>query len=109
MISSKKTKTPYKLWKSRVLNIGYFKVFDSKCFILNTKERFENFDSNLDIGILFGYSSTGKVYRVFNKRTLVVEESVHVIFDETNLLDQEKCIENDVGLKIPLEKMSIQN
>ena len=34
--------------------------------------------------IFLRYSTTSKVYRVFNKRTLVVEESVQVAFDETN-------------------------
>ena len=32
----------------------------------------------------FGYSQTSKAYRVFNKRTLVVEESMHIVFDEAN-------------------------
>ena len=36
----------------------------------------------MDKGIFLGYSSTSKAYRVFNKRTLTVEESVHVAFDE---------------------------
>ncbi|XP_073152674.1 uncharacterized protein [Henckelia pumila] len=35
-----------------------------------------------DEGIFLGYSSISKAYRVFNKRTLNVEESIHVIFDE---------------------------
>lgn len=29
-----------------------------------------------------GGSSSSKAYRLFNKRTLCIEESVHVIFDE---------------------------
>lgn len=33
-----------------------------------------------------GYSSVSKAYRVFNKRTFNVEESIHIIFDETDLL-----------------------
>ena len=37
----------------------------------------------MDIGIFLGYSSISKAYRVFNKRTLVIEESMHVIFDES--------------------------
>jgi hypothetical protein len=32
-----------------------------------------------------GYSSSSKAYRVFNKRTLIAEESIHVTFDETLL------------------------
>jgi len=33
--------------------------------------------------IFLGYSSNSKAYRVFNKRTLTFEESIHVAFDET--------------------------
>ena len=73
-------KTPYELWKNKKPNIGYFKVFGCKCFILNTKENLGKFDSKLDIGIFLGYLSFSKAYIVFNKRTLVVEESMHVIF-----------------------------
>ena len=74
-------KTPYELWKDRKPNSDYSKVFECKCFILNTKDNFLKFDSKSDVGIFLGYSITIKVYRVFNKRTLVVEESMHVIFD----------------------------
>ena len=41
-----------------------------------------------------------KVYRIFNKRTLVVEESMHVVFDESNSLDPKKdicSVDDDVG------------
>ena len=37
----------------------------------------------MDKGIFLGYSSTSKAYRVYKKRTLIVEESVHVAFDKT--------------------------
>ena len=32
-------KTPYELWHGKIQNIGYFKVFGCKCFILNNKEK----------------------------------------------------------------------
>ena len=38
-----------------------------------------------------GYDSNSSFYRVFNKRTLTVESSVHIIFDEINLPKVEKC------------------
>jgi hypothetical protein len=107
LVSRKNTKTPYELWKNRVPNISYFKVFGCKCFILNTKENLGKFDSKSDVGIFLGYSPTSKAYRVFNKRTLVVEESMHITFDETNSLDQEKGI--NVGLEIPFEQMNTQD
>ena len=31
--------------------------------------------------MFLGYSLTSKAYRVFSKRTLVVEESIHVFYD----------------------------
>ena len=64
--------------------IGYFKVFGCKCFILNTKDNLGKFDFKLDDGIFLGYSQTSKAYRVFNKRTLVVEVSMNIIFYEAN-------------------------
>ena len=56
----------------------------------NGKDVLGKFDLRSDEGIFLGYSSHSKAYKVFNKRTLCVEENVHVFFDESNSL-----IEND--------------
>ncbi|KAH9698219.1 hypothetical protein KPL71_023937 [Citrus sinensis] len=88
-------KTPYELWKDGKPNIGYFKVFGCKCFILNTKDNLGKFDPKSDIGIFLGYSNSSKAYRVYNKRTLVVEESMHVTFDESNPSSTKKGVVND--------------
>ncbi|KAH9770099.1 Integrase catalytic domain-containing protein [Citrus sinensis] len=88
-------KTPYELWKDRKPNIGYFKVFGYKCFILNTKDNLGKFDPKSNVGIFLGYSNSSKAYRVYNKRTLVVEESMHVTFDESNPFSAEKGVAND--------------
>ena len=102
-------KTPYELWKGRKPNIGYFRVFGCKCFILNTKDNLGKFDSKSDISIFLGYSTTSKVYRVFNKRTLVVEESMHVSFDETYSPPEKKSIEDDdvVGVEQNLSDLKL--
>ncbi|XP_073121207.1 uncharacterized protein [Henckelia pumila] len=69
-------------------NVSYFKIFGSKCFIHNNgKNHLTAFDAKSDEGIFLGYSSISKAYRVFNKRTLNVEESIHVIFDEDLTID----------------------
>ena len=73
-------KTPYKLWKGRKPNISYFHIFGSKCFILNTK--ISKFDPKYDLGVFLGYSSISKAYRVYYKRTQVVEETIHISFEE---------------------------
>ncbi|KAH9802698.1 hypothetical protein KPL71_001497 [Citrus sinensis] len=88
-------KTPYELWKDRKPNIGYFKVFGCKCFVLNTKDNLGKFDPKSDVGIFLGYSNSSKAYRVYNKRTLVVEESMHVTFDESNSSSTEKVVVDD--------------
>ena len=78
-------RTPYDLWKGKLPNISYFHAFGCKCFVHNNgKKTLGKFDAKSDEGIFLGYSSISKAYRVFNKRLEKVEESIHVIFDETN-------------------------
>jgi len=33
---------------------------------------------------LVSYSMHSKAYRVYNKRTRLIEESIHIVFDESN-------------------------
>ena len=78
-------KTPFDLWFCKTPQISYFKVFGCKCFILNTKDNLDKFDPESDKGIFLGYSSRSKAYRIYNKRTLTIEESMHVNFDENHI------------------------
>ncbi|GMP28099.1 hypothetical protein CsSME_00003780 [Camellia sinensis var. sinensis] len=79
-------KTPYELWHDRKPNISHLHVFYCKCFVHNNgKDNLGKFDSKSDEVIFLSYSLTSKVYRVFNKRTFTVEESIHVAFDEINI------------------------
>ena len=55
-----------------------------------------------------GYNSNSASYRVFNKRTLIVESSVHVTFDESNLLKAENGSASDVDrLTTDLEDLDL--
>ena len=83
-------KTPYKLWKGRKPNVKYFRIFSSTCFILKDRENVEKFDSRSDEGIFLGYSSKRKAYRVYNKRTKKVMETVNVMIDEASESSLEK-------------------
>jgi len=75
--------TPYELFKGRKPNVTHLKIFGCKCFVLNNgKENLGKFDSKADEVIFLRYSLTSKAYRIFNRRTLNMEESVHVVFDE---------------------------
>ena len=78
-------KTPYELFNGRKPNISHLKVFGCSCFVLNNgKESLGKFDEKADLGIFISYSLTSHAYRVYNKRLMTVEESVHVVFDEVD-------------------------
>ena len=73
----------------------------------NGKDNLGKFDSKSDEAIFLGYSLTSKAYRVFNKRTLVVEESIHVAFDETNIFAQKQIDSDNIDLEPNVEDSSI--
>ena len=66
-----------------------------------------------DIGIFLGYSTHSKAYWVYNKRNLVIEEIIYVVFDETpttNDLVVEKDLSDDdaITLENEIEKLSME-
>ena len=89
-------KTLYELWKGRKPNVKYFRIFGSTCFILKDRENVEKFDSRNDEGIFLGYSSTSKAYRVYNKRTMKVIETVNVVIDESSDSSSENVLRNSL-------------
>ena len=100
MIRSILNKTPYELLRGRKPNISHLRCFGAKCYVHNNgKNWLSKFDPLSDEAVFIGYSNHSKAYRVYNKRTLCVEESIHVIFDENDLLtyqeDDEDEDEND--------------
>ena len=71
-------------------------IFGCKYFVLNNdKESLGKFDAKADEAIFLGYSLQSKTYRVFNRRTLCLEESIHVVCDETNSVVQENSLEDE--------------
>ncbi|GJS17805.1 retrovirus-related pol polyprotein from transposon TNT 1-94 [Tanacetum coccineum] len=76
-------KTPYELLRGRKPTLDYFRVFGSKCFILNTKDYLTKFDPKSYEGVFLGYSQNSKAYIILNKHTRKVEELLNVTFDET--------------------------
>ena len=90
-------KTSYELWHERKPNISYFRIFGCPCFILNTGDQLGKFESKADEGIFMGYSTRSKAYRIYNKRTKTIVESVNVKFDESDLeRTTEKMVEDGV-------------
>ena len=101
-------KTPYELWKGRKPNVKYFRIFGSTYFILKDRENVGKFDSRSDEGIFLGYSSTSKAYRVYNKRTMKVMETINVVIDESLDSSSEKSIEELPKKILPPELKEVQ-
>jgi transposase InsO family protein len=77
-------KTAYELLLGKKPNVSYFRVFGSKCFILNKKPENSKFSPKVDEGFLLSYASNAHGYRVFNKTSGCVEVACEVTFDESN-------------------------
>ena len=75
-------KFAYEIWNGKKPRVKYFRVFGSKCYILNNWENLGKFDAKSDQGIFLGYSTTSRAYRVFNKRTKIIMESINVKIDD---------------------------
>nr|GFC40160.1 retrovirus-related Pol polyprotein from transposon TNT 1-94 [Tanacetum cinerariifolium] len=56
--------------------------FGCSVTILNTLESLGKFNGNVDEGFLVRYSVSSKAFRVFNSRTRIVQETLHVNFLE---------------------------
>ena len=101
------SKTSFEIYYSRKPNVSYFKVFGCKCFVLNTKDNLGKFDAKSYEAIFVGYSNTSKAYRVFNKSSLTIEESIHVKFEESNVF-VENVVEID-SLNEDMEKITLKD
>jgi hypothetical protein len=96
-------KTPYEIWRGKKPTVKYFKTFGSKCYILRDRENLGKFDSKSDEGIFLGYSTNSRAYRVFNKRTEIVMESINVVIDDEEverLSSREENQLNSVDLSV---------
>ncbi|GKD92258.1 putative ribonuclease H-like domain-containing protein, partial [Tanacetum coccineum] len=75
-------KTPYELFLVRKYVLSFMRPFGCPVTILNTIDHLGKFDGKADEGFFVGYSTNSKAFRVFNSRTRIVEENLHVQFSE---------------------------
>nr|GFA22018.1 retrovirus-related Pol polyprotein from transposon TNT 1-94 [Tanacetum cinerariifolium] len=75
-------KTPYHIINDQKPSVKFFHVFGSICYIVRDGENLDKIKEKGDECIFVGYSTQSRAYRVFNKRTRVIMESIHVNFDE---------------------------
>nr|GFB78744.1 retrovirus-related Pol polyprotein from transposon TNT 1-94 [Tanacetum cinerariifolium] len=82
LVTKPHNKTPYELLLGRSHSIGFMRPFGCPVTILNTLYPLGKFYGKADKGFLVGYSVNCKAFRVFNSRTRIVQEILHINFLE---------------------------
>nr|GEY05714.1 retrovirus-related Pol polyprotein from transposon TNT 1-94 [Tanacetum cinerariifolium] len=91
-------KTPYELINKRKPNIKFFRVFRCRCYLLNDYEDVGKLKANGDIRVFVGYSKESVAFRIYNKRTRKIHESVNVNFDEiSEMASKQFSLEPDLS------------
>ncbi|GKA07621.1 retrovirus-related pol polyprotein from transposon TNT 1-94 [Tanacetum coccineum] len=63
-------------------DLSFFHVFGSLCYPTNDHEDLGKFDAKADIGIFVGYAPAKKAFKIYNRRTRIIFETIHIMFDE---------------------------
>ncbi|GJZ21891.1 retrovirus-related pol polyprotein from transposon TNT 1-94 [Tanacetum coccineum] len=71
-------------------DLSFFYVFGSLCYPTNDNEDLGKFDAKADIRIFVGYAPAKKAFRIYNRRTRIITEIIHVTFDELTTMASEQ-------------------
>nr|GEU57768.1 retrovirus-related Pol polyprotein from transposon TNT 1-94 [Tanacetum cinerariifolium] len=95
------SKLPTTFWAVAVNTACYVQNRVFPVTILNTKDHLGKFNGKADEGLFVGYFLNSKAFRVFNSRTRIVEENLHIRFSENtpNIDDGFKPL-SDEGKKV---------
>ncbi|GJV38915.1 putative ribonuclease H-like domain-containing protein [Tanacetum coccineum] len=89
MIRLRHGKTPYELLHNKPPDLSYLHVFGALCYPTNDSENLGKLQPKADIGIFIGYAPTKKAFRIYNRRTRRIIETIHVDFDELTAMASE--------------------
>nr|GFB29622.1 retrovirus-related Pol polyprotein from transposon TNT 1-94 [Tanacetum cinerariifolium] len=79
-------KTPYELINGRKPDISFLHVFGALCYPKNDREDIRKLGAKGDIGFFIRYSADSCAYRVYNRRTKKIMETMNVSFDELSAM-----------------------
>nr|GEZ85202.1 retrovirus-related Pol polyprotein from transposon TNT 1-94 [Tanacetum cinerariifolium] len=94
-------KTPYELINGRKPDISFLHVFGALCYPKNDREDIGKVGAKGNIDFFIGYSADSCAYRIFNRRTKKIMETMNVSFDELLVMDFEQC-----SSKLELQSMT---
>nr|GEU49074.1 reverse transcriptase domain-containing protein [Tanacetum cinerariifolium] len=75
-------KTPYEIFHGRIPTLSFMRPFRCPIPNLNTIDHLGKFNVKADEGFFVRYSLNSKAFRVFNSRTRIVKENLHIRFSE---------------------------
>nr|GEY94144.1 hypothetical protein [Tanacetum cinerariifolium] len=79
-------KTPYELINGRKLDISFLHVFGALCYPKNDCEDIGKLGAKGDIRFFIGYSVDSCAYRIYNRRTKKIMETINVLFNELSTM-----------------------
>nr|GEY13347.1 retrovirus-related Pol polyprotein from transposon TNT 1-94 [Tanacetum cinerariifolium] len=85
-------KTLYDMIHDKKPNLFFFYVFGSLCYPTNDHEDLGKLNAKVDIGIFVGYSPTKKAFRIYDRLTQKIMETIHVTFNELTTMASEQFV-----------------
>ncbi|GJR67747.1 retrovirus-related pol polyprotein from transposon TNT 1-94 [Tanacetum coccineum] len=82
LIHTLHNKTPYELVHDKKPDLSFLRIFGALCYPTNNIEDLRKLKAKADIGFFVGYAPNRKGYRIYNKRTRQIMETIYVTFDE---------------------------
>ncbi|GJV58049.1 retrovirus-related pol polyprotein from transposon TNT 1-94 [Tanacetum coccineum] len=101
-------KAPLFLWAEAKHDLSYLHVFVALCYPNNDSEDLGKLQAKADIGIFIGYAPKKKAYRIYNRCTRKIIETIHVNFDELTAMASEQ-LSSGSGLQLMTPATSIAN
>nr|GEV01548.1 retrovirus-related Pol polyprotein from transposon TNT 1-94 [Tanacetum cinerariifolium] len=83
-------KTPCTLLHNKLPDLSFLYVFGALYYPTNDGENLEKLQPKADIGIFIGYAQTKKAFRIYNRCTRRIVETIHVDFDELTAMASEQ-------------------
>nr|GEW19532.1 hypothetical protein [Tanacetum cinerariifolium] len=75
---------------NKLPDLPFLHVFGALCYPTNDSENLGKLQPKADIGIFIGYAPTKKAFRIYNRRTRRIVETIHVDFDELTAMASEQ-------------------
>nr|GEV90100.1 retrovirus-related Pol polyprotein from transposon TNT 1-94 [Tanacetum cinerariifolium]GEY18961.1 retrovirus-related Pol polyprotein from transposon TNT 1-94 [Tanacetum cinerariifolium] len=91
-------KTPYHILNDGKPSIKHLHIFGCICYITRDGENLDKMKEKGNQYILVGYSTQSKGYRIYNKRTRMIVESIHIRFDKIKEVSEMSIANNTSGL-----------